>query len=126
MSLPVVSLDRSRLAAVARPGRRWAIASLLMVPALLAFDLAAHFSRGVLVSVLGATEGDTLTEVGAWGVLATVFLITLLTVPSLVGIVLGVKARRLGERRLGETVIVLNAAIAAYYMLTSGIPLVID
>ena len=36
------------------------------------------------------------------------------------------KARRLGERRLGETVIVLNAAIAAYYMLTSGIPLVID
>ena len=99
---------------------------MLMVPALLAFDLAAHFSRGVLVSALGATEGDTLTEVGAGGVLAAVFLITLLTVPSLVGIVLGVKARRLGERRLGEAVIVLNAAIAAYYMLTSGIPLVID
>ena len=78
------------------------------------------------MSVLGATEGDTLTEVGAWGVLAAVFLIALLTVPSLVGTVLGVKARRLGERRLGEAVIVLNAAIAAYYMLTSGIPLVID
>ena len=97
-----------------------------MVPALLAFDLAAHFTRGALVSVLGATEGDTLAEAGAWGVLAAVFLIALLAVPQVVGILLGVEARRLGERRLGETGIVLNASIAAYYMLTSGIPLVID
>ena len=99
---------------------------MLMVPALLVFDLAAHFCRGALVSLLGATEGDTLTEAGAWGVLAALFLIALLAVPSLLGIVFGVRARRLGARRLGETVIVLNAAIAAYYMLTSGIPLVID
>ena len=49
----------------------------------------------------------------------SLFLIALLAVPQIVGIVLGVKARRLGERRLGETGIVLNAAIAAYYMLTS-------
>jgi hypothetical protein len=103
-----------------------AIASLLMVPALLAFDLATHFIRVALLSVLGLAEGDTLTEAGAWGVLAAVFLIALLAVPQIVGIVLGVKARRLGERGLGETGIVLNAAIAAYYMLTSGIPLVID
>jgi NADPH-dependent curcumin reductase CurA len=103
-----------------------AIASLLMVPALLAFDLAAHFSRVALLSVLGLSEGDTLTEAGASGALAAVFLIALLAVPQVVGIVLGIKARRLGERRLGETGIVLNAAIGAYYMLTSGIPVVID
>ena len=51
-----------------------------------------------LLSVLGLAEGDTLTEAGAWGVLAAVFLIALLAVPQIVGIVLGVKARRLGER----------------------------
>jgi hypothetical protein len=48
-----------------------------------------------------------------------VFLIVLLAVPQIVGIVLGVKARRLGERRLGTAGVIVNAAIAGFVLLTS-------
>jgi hypothetical protein len=54
--------------------------------------VATHFIRVALLSVLGLAEGATLTEAGAWGVLAAVFLIVLLAVRQIVGIVLGVKA----------------------------------
>lgn len=125
MSLPVASLDRGRLPSRERPGRRLAIASLLMVPALFVSYLAAYFVGVALLNALGLAEGDMLTEAGAWGVIAAVPLMLLLVAPQIVGIVLGVTARQLGERRLGTTGVIVNAAIAAFLLLTSVAQLII-
>ena len=125
MSSPVALLDRGHLPSAARPGRRLAIFSLLMVPALLVFFVAAYFVGVALLNVLDLAEGDMLTEAGPWGVIAAVFLMMLIAVPQIVGIVLGVKARQLGERRLGTTGVILNAAIAAFLLLTSVLNLVL-
>jgi hypothetical protein len=40
-----------------------------------------------------------------------------MTLPALVGIVLGVRARHLGERRRGTKGVVVNALIAAYFVI---------
>jgi hypothetical protein len=96
-----------------------------MVPALLVFYVAAYFVGVALLNALGLTEGDMLTEAGAWGVVAAVFLMVLIAVPQIVGMVLGVKARQLGEGRLGTTGVIVNAAIAAFLLLTSVLNLVL-
>jgi hypothetical protein len=102
-----------------------AIFSLLMVPALFLSYLVAYFVGTGLMSALGLSEGDVLTEAGVWGVVAAVPLMLLVVAPQIVGIVLGVKARRLGDRRLGTAGAVVNASIAAFLLLTSFTQLVI-
>jgi len=119
VSMPVASLDRDHHPSTARSGRRLAISSLLMVPALLVSYLAAYAVGVALLNVLDLAEGDMLSEAGAWGVIAAVPLMVLVVAPQIVGIVLGVKARRLGERRLGTAGVIVNAAIAAFLLLTS-------
>ena len=123
MSVPAASLDRSRLPSGTRPGRRLAISSLLMVPALLLSYVAASFVGWGLMTALDLQEGDMLTEAGAWGVVAAAVLLVLVAVPQIVGIVLGVKARRLGEHRLGTAGVVVNATIAAFLLLGSVLQL---
>ena len=54
-----------------------------------------------------------------WGVAAFLLMVFLVAVPQIVGIVLGVKARRLGERRLGTAGVVVNAVIGVYLLLSS-------
>ncbi len=102
-----------------------AIASLLMVPAQALSYVTAYFAGVALQDALGLAEDENLREAGVWGVVAGVFLIVLIIVPQIVGIVLGVRARRLGERRLGTTGIVVNAAIAAFLLLTGVLGLVL-
>jgi hypothetical protein len=41
-----------------------------------------------------------------------------MALPAVIGIVLGVRGRHLGDRRLGTMGIVVNALIAAYLVLT--------
>ena len=77
------------------------------------------------MSVLDLSEGDLLTDAGVWGVIAAVPLMLLVVAPQIVGIVLGVKARRQGERRLGTTGVIVNAAIGTFLLLTSVAQLVI-
>jgi hypothetical protein len=101
-----------------------AISSLLMVPTLLISYAAAYFVGVALLNALGLAEGDMLTEAGAWGLIAAVFVTVLLVVPQIVGITLGVKARRLGERRLGTAGVIANGAVAAFLLLTSVAQLV--
>ena len=101
-----------------------AISSLLMVPALLVSYVAAYFVGVALLNALGLAEGDMLTEAGAWGVIAAVPLMLLVVAPQIVGMVLGVKARQLGERRLGTAGVIVNAAIPAFFLLTSVLNLV--
>ena len=95
-----------------------------MVPALFISYTAAFFAGVALQDALGLTEDEMLKEAGVWGVVAGVFLMVLMAVPQIVGIVLGVKAPRLGERRLGTAGVMVNAAIAAFLLLTSALNLV--
>jgi hypothetical protein len=53
-----------------------------------------------------------------WGYVAGLLLLALLVLPAVVGMVLGVRARGLGERRRGTTGIVVNALIGTYLVFT--------
>jgi hypothetical protein len=103
-----------------RPGRRWAIASLLMVPALFVLYVPLYFVGWAFQSALGLAEDELLVEAGPRGVVAAVLMLALTAVPQIVGVVLGVKARRLGEVSLGTTGIVVNAVLGALFLM-SGI-----
>jgi hypothetical protein len=70
-------------------------------------------------AVFDLEEQQLLFEVGAWGYVAAFCLVALMVAPSIVGIVLGVRGRGLGEGRLGTAGIVVNALIAAYLVLTA-------
>jgi hypothetical protein len=93
--------------------------SLLMV----AVTAAAAVFAGMVGTFLGLAvfdleEQQLLCDAGAWGYVAAVALLALMVVPASVGVVLGVRARRLGEHRRGTTGVVVNAAIAAYLIFT--------
>lgn len=117
--MPGIHPDPVRVPSPLQPGRRPAIASFLMVPALVLSYVTAYFAGVAVQSAFGLAEDESLREAGVWGVVSGVLLIALIVVPQLVGIALGVRARRLGERRLGTAGVVVNAAIAAFLLLTS-------
>ena len=101
------------------PGRRSAVLSLLMIPVLAIAFVAAYLLGSALQEALGLEQDELLWSAGALGALAAVLVTALLVSPQIAGIALGVKARRLGERRLGAAAAILNALIAAYVLLTT-------
>jgi hypothetical protein len=125
MSVSMTPLDRGHPSSGARPGRRLAIASLLMVPALAVSYVAAYVVGVAVQGAFGLAEDELLKEAGAGGVIAGFGVMLLAVAPQIAGVVLGVKARRLGERRLGTAGVVANAAIAAYLLLVSMLTLVL-
>lgn len=94
-----------------------------MIPTLLVSYVVAYFVGTATQGAFGLAEDESLTEAGMWGVVAGLFLIVLIVVPQIVGIVLGVRARRLGEVRLGKAGVVINAAIAVYLVLATALQL---
>lgn len=96
-----------------RNAHRSAIASLLMVPTLLVWMLLLMPVGWGLQSALGLDDDQMLTEAGAWGTAAFALMVVLFAVPQIVGIALGLEARRHGERRLGTAGVVVNAVVAA-------------
>jgi uncharacterized membrane protein len=64
--------------------------------------------------VFDLEEQQLLSDAGAWGTVAGLLLLVPMVVPGLAGMLLGARARRLGDRRRGLIGIVVNAAIAAY------------
>ena len=125
MNPSIVHHDGGRVSSDSRPGRRAGVASLLMIPALvLSFTVAELVGAGVQ-SALDLAEDDNLREAGIVGVLAGLGLTALLVLPAVVGIVLGLRARRLGESRLGTPGVVINAALAGYLVLVSVVQLVL-
>ena len=109
---------RHRFALPEEPGRRTAAWSLLMVAgtvvALLVAGVAGTFLQLV---VFDLDEQESIGHAGAWGYVAGFFLLALMTLPALTGIVLGVRARRMGESRRGTTGVLVNALIAAYLVI---------
>ena len=119
MAVPVTPSQRHRFSLPEEPGRRVATQSLLMVAATAATAVAAGIVGTFLQFVVfDLEEQELLPEAGVWGYVAGFFLLALMVLPAVVGMVLGVRARRLGERRLGTTGIVVNAVIATYLVFT--------
>ena len=83
-----------------------------------AFVIGSAVGTFLQLTVFDLEEQQLLSEAGAWGYVAAFCLVVLIVLPAVIGIVLGVRGRRLGERRLGTTGIVVNALIAAYLVLT--------
>jgi hypothetical protein len=108
--------DRNRFPIDTPPGRRAALFSLLMIPAAFAMYLPAFLVGTALQSALGLAEDEKLREAGAAGVAGGVFLIVIMLAAPVAGVVLGVRARRLGERRLGALGLAGNVAIAAFVL----------
>jgi len=121
MSVPIAGSHRHRLSLPEEPARRVATWSLLMAAAtLFATLIAGAVGTFLQFVVFDLEEQQLLSEAGTWGYVAGVGLLTLMVVPALTGIVLGARARHLGERRRGTAGIIVNALIAAY-LLFSGI-----
>lgn len=76
-------------------------------------------------SALGLAEDEPEIEAGARGVAAAVLLIGLVAVPQIVGVVLGVEAHRLGERRLGTAGVPVSTVIGLFFLLTTVAQLVL-
>jgi hypothetical protein len=93
--------------------------SLLMVAATVAATVVAGIVGTFLQFVVfGLDEQELLPEAGVLGYLAGFFLVALMVLPAVVGMILGLRARHLGERRLGTTGIVMNAVIATFLTFT--------
>jgi len=117
VALPVT--QRQRFSLPEEPGRRVATQSLLMVAATVAAAVVAGIVGTFLqLVVFDLEEQALLSEAGVWGYVAGFFLLALMVLPAVIGIVLGARARRLGERRLATTGIVVNAVIATYLVFT--------
>ena len=107
------------------PGRTLAIASVLMLPALVVSYVVAALVGFAVQDALGLDEGDLLSEAGVRGWIAASFLLLLLVLPPIAGVVLGVAARRRGERRLATAAVVLNAGLAAYLLVSVVLQLIL-
>jgi len=119
MAVPVTPSHRHRFSLQEQSARRVAKWSLLMVAATALAGLTAGAVGTFLqLVVFDLEEQQLLSEAGAWGYVGGLVLLALMVIPALVGIALGVRARRLGERRLGTTGIVMNALIASYLVIT--------
>ena len=115
MTVPVRSASRHRFSLPEEPGRRLATQSLLMVAATVAACVVAGIIGTFLQFVVfDLGEQALLTEAGLWGYVAAVLLLALMVLPASTGIALGVRARRLGEHRLGTAGMIVNAVVATY------------
>jgi hypothetical protein len=112
--------NRSPEAEAAVRGRRLAVVSLLMVPANLPWLVVSFAVGTAAMNLLGAEEGHLLTEYGAGGWVAWMLMLGFMAVPSIVGVILGVRARRSGDQGLGTAGIVVNAMLGTGLILLSG------
>ena len=98
--------------------RRFGLASVLMVPALLLSLVVSTVVGYAVMGALDVADNETLYSAGAVGYLAAALVTLLLISPQLLGVWLGLKARRLGETGLGTAGLVANGVIAGFMVVT--------
>jgi hypothetical protein len=125
MGISISPTEPGRLPAAPRPGRTLAITSLVLVAAPILLYVPLYLVGWALMEALGVAEGELLLEAGVRGVLAWASMLVLVATPSVVGVVLGARARRLGEHQLGTLGVVLNTLTGAYVLLASILQTVI-
>lgn len=119
MAVPVTPPQRHRFSLPEDPGQRAAKQSLLMVAATAVVAVVAGIVGTFLQFVVfDLKEQELLTKAGVWGYVAGFLLLALMVLPAVVGMVLGVRARSLGERRRGTTGLVVNAVVGTYLVFT--------
>jgi MFS family permease len=102
------------------PARRAAHRSLLMVAVTMAAGLVAGAVGTFLqLVVFDLEDQQLLSDVGPWGYVAASFLLALMIAPAAIGVALGVRARRLGERRLAVAGIAANVLAVSYLVATA-------
>jgi hypothetical protein len=109
----------------AAPGRRVAIASLLMIPATVLLYPILYLVGAGLQSALDLADDELLVDAGALGVAAAALMLLLTALPQIVGVVLGVRARRSGDPRLGAVGVAANAIVGGFFLLSSLLQLVL-
>jgi MFS family permease len=119
MAVRGAAWDRHRLSLPTDPARRAATWSLVMVAAsVVTLTIGSAVGTFLQFWVFDLEEQQLLSEAGAWGYGAGFCLLALTVLPPVVGVVLGRRGRRLGERRLGTAGILVNALIVAYLVIT--------
>jgi hypothetical protein len=114
MSTPVVQSGHGR---TWDDGHRLAIGSLLAVAAFVAWMLLLMPVGWALQAALDLDDTQLLYEAGGWGWVAYPLMVVASALPPVVGIALGVRARGLGERRLGTAGIAANALVVVLFVL---------
>ena len=119
MAVAGTSSQRHRFSLPEEPGRRVGTQSLLMAAATaVAAVVAGIVGTFLQFVVFDLEEQELLPAAGAWGYVAGFLLLALMVLPAVIGVGLGVRARRLGEHRLGITGIVVNGVISTYLAFT--------
>jgi hypothetical protein len=91
-----------------------------MVPFLLVSGAIGGIVGFVLLGMKDLEGSEPMSEQGAWGWMVFAVSTLILMVPMIVGIVLGARARKLGERRLGTIgMSVCGAILVAYTTLST-------
>ncbi len=104
--------------------RRLAFASLIMIAVNVPWLVVSWLVGLAAMALVGAREGQLLTEYGAGGWVAWALMLAFMTVPSVAGVVLGVRARRVGERRLSTAGIVANAVVGVGWVVLSAVQVI--
>jgi hypothetical protein len=65
------------------------------------------------VVVFHLEEQESIGHAGAWGYLAGFLLIALTVLPAVAGVILAIRAQRLGERSRGNLAFAINISVAA-------------
>ena len=98
--------------------RRFGLASVLMVPALLLSLVVSTVVGYAIMQGLDVADNETLYTAGAIGYFAAFLVTLILLVPQALGVWLGLKARRLGDTGLGTAGLVANGVIGGFMVVT--------
>ena len=97
------------------------VCALAVIPAFIVLELVG----GLLMAWLDVPEGDAITTAGAAGWIVGIALAILLPLPEVVGLVLGVRARREGGGRRAVAGIAANAIIGGWLAFTAVAGLIV-
>ena len=97
------------------PGHTLGVWSLLMLPFLLVSGAAGGIVGFILLGFRELEGSEPMSEQGAYGWMVLAVSTLLFMTPMIVGVDLGTKARKLGERRLGTIGMVVDGAILVGY-----------
>ena len=96
-------------------GHTLGVRSLLMLPLLLVSGAVGGVVGFILLGFKNLEGSEPMSEQGAYGWMVLAVSTLLLMTPMIVGVVLGAKARKQGERRLGTIGMVIDGAILVGY-----------
>jgi uncharacterized membrane protein len=86
---------------------------LMAAGTVVALLVAAVVGTLLQTAVFHLEEQESIGHAGAWGYLAGFLLMALTILPALAGVVLAIRARRLGELSRGNLAFAINVSVAA-------------